>query len=178
MSFVKAHDLFDELFHVSSSALRLETRESYGVPYENEPLMRYLSGKPVDTSYMDAWSEYIRDLRAAGKILRRVRVMDVPLSDYQRFGLAQAAINDAAGEEIRYLDRASPPAAGLPGYDYWVFDEQVVGVLDFDQRDDLVGAHDVRDPTFVTQHVAWLHAAWPLAVPYREFRETHPVADL
>lgn len=101
--------------------------------------------------------------------------VEVPaaLSDYQRFGLAQAAINDAAGEEIRYLDRASAPAAGLPGYGYWVFDEQAVGVLEFNGRGDLLGAHVVHDPAFVTQHLAWLHAAWPVAVPYREFREAH-----
>ncbi len=178
MSFIAAEDLFDTLFHVSSSALRLETRESYGVPYENEPLTRYLAGRRVDTSYMDAWSAYIRDLRARGVLFRRVRVLNVPLSEYQRFGLAQAAINDAAGEELRYLDRTSTTAAVLPGYDYWVFDEQAVGVLEFDSRDDLVGAHVVRDERFVRQHLAWLQAAWPDAMSYRQFRAAHPVADL
>jgi hypothetical protein len=178
MSFVKADDLFEKLFHVASSALRLETRESYGVPYEHEPLARYLAGKPVDTSYTDAWSAYIRDLRAAGKMFRRVRVMSVPLSGYQRFGLAQAAVNDTAGEDVRYLDRASPTAAALPRYDYWVFDEQAVGVLEFDPGDDLLGAHVVRDAAFVAQHLTWLRAAWPWAVPYRDFRAVHPVADL
>jgi hypothetical protein len=178
MTFVKAGDLFEELFQVASSALRLETRDSYGVPYENEPLSLYLAGEPVDTAYMDDWSAYIRDLRSTGRIFRRLRVLSVPLSGYQRFGLAQAAINDAAGEEIAYLDRESAAAQGLPGYDYWVFDEEAVGVLEFDDRDDLLGAHVIRDRAFAAQHLAWIITAWPVAVPYREFAGAHPVAAL
>jgi hypothetical protein len=178
MIFVKAADLFDELFHVSTSALRLETRESYGVPYENGPLQQYLTGQRADTSYMDDWCAYIRDLRSRGVGFRRVRVIGVPLCDYQRFGLAQAAINDAAGEEIRYLERSAPAASVLPGYDYWVFDEQTVGVLEFDGCDDLLGAHVVRDAAFVAQHLTWLRDVWSQAVPYSRFRAVHPVTDL
>jgi hypothetical protein len=178
MTFVKADDLFEELFHVGSSAWRLETRESYGVPYENEPLSQYLAGRRVDTTYMQGWSAYVRDLRRTGKIMRRVRVLTVPLSDYQRFGLAQAAINDEAGEEITYLDRATDHARTVPRYDYWVFDEQAVGVLEFDDRDDLAGAHVIRDRAFVQQHMVWLAGAWSVAVPYREFLRAHPVLPL
>jgi hypothetical protein len=178
MTFVEVGDLFETLFHVATSALRLESRESYGVPYENEPLSHYLAGHAVDTTYMDDWCAYIHDLRSSGKVFRRVRVVSLPLGDYQRFGLAQAAINDAAGEEIAYLDRESDAAQNLPAYDYWVFDEKAVGVLEFDNRDDLLGAHVIRDRAFVAQHVAWIRAVWPLAASYQEFRRAHPVPSL
>src|SRR5258708_27735956 len=84
---------------------------------------------------------------AEGRIVHRVRVVSVPLSDYSRFGLWCAEFAVQAGEDIRYLDRAR--SGGLPDFDYWLFDSERVARLHFDEDDILLGAEIITDPATV-----------------------------
>src|SRR5438270_10025339 len=104
---------FGQLFETfEHTAFRLEVRQRYAPSYEGESLQRFLAGEPDDLPWMQDWLKMVRAATAEGRRFTRVRVVDLPLSDYNAFGLAVSARNNEAGEDIRYLARDQ--ADGLP----------------------------------------------------------------
>lgn len=168
-------DDFNAMFaSVRRSAFRLETRDRYDVGTEAERVRRFLAGDP-DEGYLRAehgWGAMTRAAAAAGSPFQRVRVVTVPLGDYSRYALWSAQGNLAAGEEIRYLDRDQADALGLPvrpPHDAWLFDDERVAVLHFDDEDHLLGAELLDDPTTVEGHQVWRDIAWKASVSRDEF---------
>jgi hypothetical protein len=131
-----------------------------------------LAGEPDDLPWMQDWLAMVRDATAAGRRFARVRVVDRPMSDYNRFSHAVAARNNAAGEDIRYLDRCD--AAGLPDHDYWLFDSRTLLVMRFDDADHFVGGELVDDPATVVEHNYWRDAAWHWAARRDDFAAEEP----
>ena len=69
-----------------------------------------------------------------------------------------------AGETIHELDRAVAREAGLPlGYDWWLFDEERLAVMEFDGQGRPLGGEIVADSARVLEHVAWRDLAIQLA---------------
>lgn len=161
-------DAFGELFRsFEHTAFRLEPRDRYNSPGENEPLRRFLAGEPDDLAWNQPWLDLMSEHAAKGRIVSRVRVVSVPLSDYSRFGLWCARFAVEAGEEIRYLDRAQ--AAGLPDLDYWLFDSSWGARLHFDDDDRLLGAEIITDPGTVVELSAARDDAWHRSVSRDQF---------
>lgn len=165
-------EAFEELFRsFDRTAVRLETRERYDGPGYEELLSGFLAGKSDDLAWLRPWLDQIRDLTAAGRDFRRVRLVSVPLSDYNRWGLAVSEFNNAAGEEIRYLNRAE--AEGLPDFDYWMFDDERVAKIHCDERDRVLGAEIVTDPGEVAALRAAFDDAWGRSLSREAFAEVH-----
>lgn len=161
-------DAFGELFRsFEHTAFRLEPRDRYNSPGEHEPLRRFLAGEPDDLAWNQPWLDLISEHTAKGRIVSRVRVVSVPLSDYSRFGLWCARFAVEAGEEIRYLDRAQ--ATDLPDFDYWLFDSSWVTRLHFDDDDRLLGAEIITDPATVVELSAARDDAWHRSVSRDQF---------
>jgi len=162
---------FGELFRgFERTAVRLETRERYDGPGYDALLSRFLDGKPDDLDWLRPWLDQVREQTGAGRSYRRVRVVSVPLSDYNRWALAVSEHNNAAGEEIRYLDREQ--AGGLPDFDYWVFDDERVAKIRCDERDWVLGAELVNDLAEVAVLSAAFEDAWGRSVSRAAFAET------
>lgn len=157
-------DLFRTFAHTTR---RLETRDRYDSPTEQEPLRRFLAGEPEDLTWFQNWSGIVKQATGDGKIFQRVRAVTVPLSDYSRYGLSLARHNIAAGEDIRYLDRAE--ANGLPALDFWVFDSSRVAQLHFTDGDQLLGAEIITDPVIVVERSATLDDAVHRSITRDEF---------
>lgn len=153
------------------TAFRFEVRERYNVPLEAEPLRRFRAGEPDDLGWLADWLREVAAASAAGRRYQRVRAVSVPFSEYTRFGLSVAASNIAAGEDIRYLDRACYEELGLPRYDAWLFDSSRLAVLHFDDDDRMLGGEIVTDPEIVRRHCAWRDLAWRHALPRDQFLE-------
>ncbi|GLZ15797.1 hypothetical protein Acsp04_60320 [Actinomadura sp. NBRC 104425] len=168
-------DQFSAIFHTARrSAFRLETRDRYNVPSEQERIRRFLAGDPDEEYLLGAheWGEMTRRAAAEGRPFRRVRVVTVPLGDYSRYALWSAQGNLRAGEEIRYLDRDRAAALGLPvrpPHDAWLFDDERVAVLRFDNDDRLLGAELFDDAATVEQHQRWRDIAWEASVSRAAF---------
>jgi uncharacterized protein DUF6879 len=134
------------------SAFRLECRQHYDNPTEREWFARYLqTGEvPVFNPDNDAWCKLVAEARAAGKAVQRVHLVQEPPSDYVRFELEcqQASLN--AGEDIRVIafrDSAEAPPLGDPGHlgDFWLFDDETVVELDYDQEGRFLGARQAQE---------------------------------
>jgi hypothetical protein len=144
-------------------------RSRYGPAYEDESLRKFLAGEPDDLAWMDDWLAMIRAATAGGRRFARVRVVDTPLTDYQRFGHTVAQHNNAAGEDIRYLARDRAGAVGLPNHDYWLFDSRKLALMRFGDEDRFLGAEIVEDPAVIVEHNYWRDAAWHHATRRDEF---------
>lgn len=111
---------------------------------------------------MQDWLKMVHAATAEGRRFARVRVVDVPLSDYNAFSLAVSARNNDAGEDIRYLKRDQ--ADGLPVHDYWLFDSRTLLIMHFDQDDRFTHGEVIDDPAVIVEHNYWRDAAWHKAV--------------
>jgi hypothetical protein len=163
-------DAFNDLFgSFDRTARRLEVRERYNLNHERESIRAFLEGGHDDLAWFAPWLDQIRRLTSEGKQFRRVRVVSVPLSDYNRWGLDIARHTSAAGEDIRYLDRAR--AQDLPDFDYWLFDDTRVARLHFDAEDRPLGAEIITVADTVKELAAALAVAEGRAVPRGRFTE-------
>ena len=159
--------LFETFEH---TAFRLEVRDAYNVPSEDEPLRRFLEGD-ADPGWLSDWLIDIRKDTDSGKVYRRVRVVSLPLSDYGRFGLTFSKYNNDAGEDIRYLSRDD--ADELPTFDYWIFDSRTVAKMHFGDQDNLLGFELIEEPAAVVELNYWRDAAWHRAVTRDQFASQH-----
>jgi len=109
----------------------------------------------------------IREATTAGRQFRRVRVVSMPMSDYSRFGIFCSQYTNEVGEDIRYLARHD--AAGLPDYDYWLFDSRKLLRMHFDSDETFLGGEVIEDPAVIVQHNYWRDAAWHRATRRDDF---------
>jgi hypothetical protein len=131
-------------------------------------------GKPGDLSWMQPWLRMVGEAKEDGRRFARVRVVDLPMSDWNRYSYVLAAHNIAAGEDIRYLARDQGSAAGLPDQDYWLFDSSKLVVMRFDEADRFIGGELVEDPAEVVRANYWRDAAWHTALRRDDFASEPP----
>ncbi|SFR29659.1 hypothetical protein SAMN04488564_120132 [Lentzea waywayandensis] len=119
----------------------------------------------------------IRATTAEGKRFERVRVVNVPPSDYTRFGLWSSRWTVGAGEDIRYLARNRAVEQGLPSHDYWLFDSRKLVLMHFDDADDRLVEIEVieNDPEQIILHNYWRDAARHHALRREDFAAEHSI---
>ncbi|MFJ6723382.1 DUF6879 family protein [Streptomyces sp. NPDC091281] len=164
--FASISHLFAEFRH---TAWRMETRQGYASD-RNSPLwQRFLDGHDVTSEPPNAWRRNVTEQTSAGKTFARVRLVDEPFTQGQRFLLARAVTNVDAGEDIRYLTRAQTRQLRLPDYDFWLFDSRLLARFAFDDTDTTLGVHVTEDPAQVLAACQARDAAWHHAVPAAQF---------
>jgi hypothetical protein len=164
---------FRELFtSFEHSADKLETRDRYTSPIEDEAVRQFLDGEPLDLTWLDRWFGMVRTATRAGKRFSRVRVVSEPLSDYKRFEMAVAPHTVAAGEDIRYLSRPEAEALEVPEQDFWILDQTRLALLHFDDGDGFLGGELVDDQAAVERHRRWFEKAQAAAIPFAEYVRT------
>jgi len=159
---------FNNLFRTFEyTAFRLETRDFYKSANEARALSQFTAGEPVDMGWFQNWLTMIEKATAEGRLFSRARVVTMPLTDYSRFGVYCSGYTNAAGEVTRYLARAD--AAGLPDYDYWLFDSSKLVRMHFDDEENFLGGGIIQDPAVIVQHNYWRDAVWHRAVRRDDF---------
>jgi hypothetical protein len=98
------------------------------------------------------WLTMIREATAEGRRFTRVRVANVPLTDYSRFGVFCSEYTNAAGEDIRYLRRDDASGSSK------------LVRIHFDDDENFLGGELIEDPAVIVQHNCWRDAAWHRAV--------------
>jgi hypothetical protein len=164
--------LFDAFEH---TAFRLEVRATYAPSYEEESFRRFLAGEPYELPWMDTWLSMVCAAAREGRRFMRVRVVGLPLGDYNRWSYVIAQHNITAGEDIRYLAQEQAAEIGLPNHDYWLFDSRKLLHMRFDDFDRFVGGELIENAAEIVQHNYWRDAALHHAVKRDDFAtEEHP----
>ncbi|MER6598995.1 DUF6879 family protein [Streptomyces parvus] len=150
------------------TAWRLETRREYAADQASEEYKEFLQGVTPPLDDDSPWFTNARAQTADGRRIERVRLVDEPPTDNQRYLLATTPSNIAAGEDIRYMHRSKAAALGLAeAGDFWLFDSRVLARFnwaDAERRMELT-----TDPEQVLQACQIRDASWHYAVPYEEF---------
>src|SRR2546421_12331817 len=100
----------------SREALHLEMRDLYAAA-DHGRFQTWLAGEPLDPAAEEEWWRPWRDMmrghRAAGRTLRRLRVVSEPVTDYIRFEWRGAAQRGEGGGDAggRPRPRARPRGA-------------------------------------------------------------------
>ncbi|MEY9941366.1 DUF6879 family protein [Streptacidiphilus sp. MAP5-3] len=149
-------------------AFRLETRNAYAMPDEDEEFMAFLETGGLHIPDDDPWLTRIRAFRASGRWIGRVHVLTRPLTDYLRYEFAAYVHNVAAGEEVRILDLTDQPNPGLPDQDFWLFDDQNVVEMRY-RSDGSQISRDLLDGPDLDQYRKWRDLALSLSVPFMEY---------
>lgn len=120
-------------------------------------------------AYLDPWIDQITSEVAAGRRLRRVRIVSLPLSEYQQMLFETTSRGTDAGEELRWLPRSLASALPLPGNDCFVMDDLVIFNV-HGGNDEQVEIQLYRDPELVEFCRVAFEKAWDLATPHGEFK--------
>ncbi|QCX75080.1 hypothetical protein C9F11_06900 [Streptomyces sp. YIM 121038] len=163
ITFDEFTSMFTTLKH---SAWRLETRGRYASDEATDTYAQFLAEGRVDWDFDDPWCRGRREQAALGKRFERVRVLDEPPTAGQLYLLDNARRNTAVGEDIRVLTRGKAVELGLPDQDFWVFDSRAVGLLHFDDGDEITRVELITDPVQVLRYAQAREAAWHHAIPY------------
>lgn len=141
-----------------SSAFRLELRQVYAMPDEQEDLAAFARGELPPLDYHYGWLDTVAEAVTAGKTFRRVRVVTRPLSFYTRWEFVWGYDwNVKAGEDIRILDVTDGTGSQLPDHDFWLFDETTVVKLLYQPDGTQIGRELVGHPD-VDKYLAWRDA--------------------
>jgi len=152
----------------TKSAFRLETRQVYTMPGEQEDFERFLAGLPALPDDNREWHDRVRGYVAAGKTIQRAKVIRRPLTDYTRY-LLSACIpeNVAVGEDYRIIE-AGDHGTGLPEQDFWMFDERIVVHLDYEPDGTQRSRELVEEPD-LPRYLHWRDLALKQGVPFDEW---------
>jgi hypothetical protein len=156
------------------TAWRLETRHSYAADQRSEAYRQFLEGQLPSPDPGGPWYSTMRHLAGQGKRIERVRLVDDPPTDNQRYGLATAVANVAAGEDIRYLWRRDAERGGLPLDDFWLFDSKVLARFAWDDTGWATHLDLTDDPVQVLAGCQARDAAWHYAIRYEDFAGAVP----
>lgn len=151
------------------SAFRMETQPTYDIPEELADLARWRAGRPKAADHNAEWCELVRANTEAGKNMQRLKVVRKPFSEYTRF-LFDWAIpgNVEAGEDYRILD-LSKSGLEVPRQDFWLFDDETVALLNFNDDGAFAGAAKA-DPAELDHYRKWRDAALAEAVPFSDYQ--------
>lgn len=163
---------FEEIAHLFAefehTAFRLETRRGYASDRQGARFQAFMRGVLPEAEPDHPWNVNVRAKTEQGARFSRVRIIDEPPTDGQRFLMATAAGNVAAGEDIRVLPRSEAERLGLPDYDLWLFDSRTLVRMHIDGTDTTVGVELVDDSAEVLAACRARDAAWRVAVPTAE----------
>lgn len=169
---------FDEVWTLfetyEQSARRLETRRYTDIPDERAQLRAFLDGESPGILLPDFWSIMVGRHRATGRLFQRIRVMEEPLTPYNRFMIYCGRSNVQVGEDIRYLPRSAANALELPDHDFWVFDQARMTELRFVADGRLLGHDLITDPAIVARHEEWVERAATAAIPSADYIAEDP----
>lgn len=161
---------------VERSALRLESRPSTDIEEERSELQAFLAGELPEAREWtpDAWTTMVTLRTSSGAVFRRVRVMDQPLTDYNRYMIYCGRRSVSIGEDVRYLPRTEANALDLPDHDFWVFDSTRLVELRFTADNRPLGHDLISDPVVAARHEDWIHRASAVATPWADYVAEDP----
>jgi hypothetical protein len=155
-------DLSWWLSNFQHSAFRLETLPVYSVPQEVEMLAAFKRGEDVRLPEDHPWLERVRQHTRSGKLMRRVRIISHPLSDYLRFELSLYPRCVDAGEDIRIAEFNEGTERAICNQDLWLFDETTALMMSYDSEGHFMGTKSGSVDYCLQQRDIALSRATPL----------------
>ena len=151
-------------------AVHLEMRDAYGTAVELPYMATWAAGEPDDLAWLGDWCATLREHVKNGRSVRRARIVSEPLSDYQRWSFSIADPMVEAGEDIRWVPRERVSGIGIPGNDFYLFDDRLAVFLHYAGNG--LGTKKVAtdDSEVLGLCREAFEAVWALTIPHREYK--------
>jgi hypothetical protein len=148
-------------------AFRLETLDDYSKSGGVDAYQAFLAGEPQPEDYRTAgWMTTVGDAVRSGRRIYRVHILARPLTDYLRFELSWGyRRNMTAGEEFFILDTTTQENPIPDAPDFWLFDEQVIGAMNYDEEGRYLGV-DFLEENHLSRFLEYRNTAMAQAVPF------------
>ncbi|MEU5163059.1 DUF6879 family protein [Streptomyces sp. NPDC020875] len=165
---------WDELLgSARESAVHLEMRDVYAVADEQEHFAAWQAGHRTDwddrESWWGPWHTLISGLVARGVLVRRVRIVSEPVSEYIRYEHDETTANVVSGEQVKWLPRRQASDLALPGNDFWLIDGRTIRWNHF-SGDGAPGHGEISDDPAVAKLCAdAFESVWSRAVPHEQY---------
>ncbi|RAY12546.1 hypothetical protein DPM19_25030 [Actinomadura craniellae] len=160
-----------ELFGSASVGLdHLELRDSYALDTEDERYLWWREHRAELPREEHPWWDLTAATAARGVLIRRARIVSVPVTEYIAFEHAASWQNVAAGEHLRWLPRSRASDLLVPGNDFWLIDGERVLFNLFDGEGRPTGKQFTDDAEVVKAVGASFTAVWERATDHAEFR--------
>jgi hypothetical protein len=132
-------------------AFRLEMQRVYWVEPEWSLFSAAQSGDIVTEYPFPEWLETVQSLKQkpGGRSIRRVLATTAPPSAFFEFRVREYRQNVAAGEEMRVVFDKRLPVTG----DYWLFDNRIAALLQFDADGRQIGVEITEEPGMISDLV-------------------------
>lgn len=150
-------------------AIHLETRDAYGTAVELPRLAKWAAGEHDDLEWLQGWCATLRKHTAAGRRIRRARVVSEPLSEYQRWSHSIAQPMVDAGEEIHWVPRQRVSSIAIPGNDFYLFDNRLIVFLHYAGNGLGTAKTTSTDPSDVRLCRTAFEAVWAVSVSHRDY---------
>lgn len=155
-------EFWAQLADYTRSAWRWEQQPAYDVSYEQDQWEAWLAGQPIpptENKELGEWMTQVRRQTDSGRTIGRVRVVDTPITEYQKWMRWMDKWNRDAGETVHYLSRARAQAEGIipqigPN-DWWLFDDARLMLMHHDKQGRPVRYELVEDEPEVAQAIRW-----------------------
>ncbi|AXI78165.1 DUF6879 family protein [Peterkaempfera bronchialis] len=154
------------------SAVHLEMRDIYGVASEAEDFAEWQRLGTISAASVQRrqpWLDLVGETVRRGVVMRRARIVSVPVSEYIRYEHAGTYLNVQAGERVRWLPRRDAATLALPGADFWLFDDQLIRFGHFTGDGASAGHELTSDPDVVKLCNTAFEAVWERGVPHEGF---------
>lgn len=162
---------FNELFsRCKVSAIHLEMRDTYT---PDDPVyLDWKAGIDIDpVERFREWYDLIVETVSRGVVVRRVRVVSEPITDFIRHEYeVTPRMNIPAGERVRWLPRRQASDLVLPANDFWVFDDRLVRFGYFSGDGTYLGHETTEDPRVSKVCVDAFEAVWERAIDHADYR--------
>jgi len=167
-------DLLGMYGRATQEAFRLEAQQRYAVPAEDAQFRAFTEGRPLPSDpRVNRSMQVIRSAVARGCRIRRVHVVDLPLTAYLRYEMAAYRENIDAGEEVGIAVRSWHPGLAGLAEDFVLFDpgseHQAMVWMRYDDAGQLTGRIYSDDPADLARAARAREVALAHAVPLREF---------
>jgi hypothetical protein len=116
-----------------------------------------------------AWMAAVRQAVAGGKQVGRVRVRRQDGDPYAAYELACYPENAAAGEDVRIADLGAHPELAELDRDFWLMDEGLALLMDYDRDGQFLAMTPTRDPATLARCLAQRDLAVACSVPLTEY---------
>ena len=168
-------DLLGMYSRAAEEAFRLEAQQRYAVPAEDEQFRAFTEGRPLPSDpRVNRSMQIIRSATDRGCRIRRVHVVDLPLTVYLRYELAAYRENIDAGEEVGIAVRAWHPGLAELTEDFVLFDpgadRPAMVWMRYDGQGQLAGLAYSDKPADLALAVSYRETALAHAVPLRDFQ--------
>ena len=141
------------------------------MPEERKAFSAFKARKPVSTAWHEPWLEFLRTARQQGKQVQRVRVLPEPINRYFRFEFnAGYKPSQAAGEDIRFIARNLVASPDTPLLDFWLFDDDLVEVMRYDNKGRFTGTEYYDDPKYLAKLITLREELLENSLPIADLR--------